>query len=88
VPNAFSFRHNVAAVVHAVDEVHVQMPALPEHHFIPLRHALVGMACRVLLSQVCLHLHDSPDEKFVAFLPDKIHSEQLLRDAQRRLKIE
>src|SRR4051812_14374212 len=55
---------HVAAVVHAVGEVDVEVTGWTEHHGVPLRHAVEGVRAGVVRSVVRLHLgepyRDSP----------------------------
>lgn len=82
-----AFGNDVAAIMHTVNEVYIQMPAFPEHDFVSFRHAPVGVTCRVTFTEVRFDLDDSANEEPVAQPTHQIHPEQLPRYPEGRAKV-
>ena len=69
--------HDVQAVIHPVDKVHVGDARRPEHDRVPLRPARTGMRRPVVGARIGLQLHDPPDPTAVGVLTDQPRAEQV-----------
>jgi hypothetical protein len=85
---AFPTRDHIAAVMHSVGEVDVQVATVPEHHLVPRCHAAESVTCRVAISQVRLHLDNAADEEPVLNFPYEEFPGQIAGDCQRGPTIE
>jgi hypothetical protein len=74
---AFSLgsRHNIAAEMHPVGEVDVEVATVPEHHLIAGRSPSVRVTGRIPSSEISLHLNDDSRKEIVVYSPDEILSQ-------------
>ncbi len=82
-------RHDVQAVVHAVDKVHVGDPGRAEHDGVACGGAHAGVRCAVLDADVGLDLHDPADPGLLdvaagSGVTDEACAEQCSRSLERR----
>jgi hypothetical protein len=87
-PRSTFFRDHVAAMMHSVCEIDVEMPAVSEHHGIPSGNSPVGVAGRVAAAQVCLCFDDSTDEEALRQSPDKVTPDEIACHRQGAAAIE
>jgi hypothetical protein len=76
----FSFRDDIRTEVHSVREVHIEVPALPKHHFVSFCSPAKGVTGGIHPAQVCLNFDNSSDQDFVTGSPAQKGSEEFLCD--------
>jgi hypothetical protein len=77
--------HDVQAVVHPVDKVHVGDPRRPVHDRVPGGPAEAGVRRTVVFADVRLDLDDpAPSLQAVAIFPDEVCTEESRGDLERR----
>ena len=86
--NPFFSCDDVCAEVHAIGEVHVQVPSFPKHYFISLRLSAISMTCRVNGSPICLDLDNLADEFLTSMSANDEFAEKFFRYLDGGLKIE
>ena len=80
---SFRFRHEVQAVVHAVDEIDIGMAGAQEQGLRPGRAAVVvGMARLVAPADVGLRLRDAARQQDAVSVPHQVFSQQGLGDGK------
>src|SRR5262245_8535179 len=80
---AIEVRHHIEAVVHAVDEVDVDMAGRPEHDACPRRTPPRRVRREIVRPHVRLHLHDPPGPATGWQIVDEPEPKQVRRHLQR-----
>ena len=85
---SFPLGHDIAAEVHPVREVDVEMPPFTEHDFVPGGHAAVCMAGRIPFSEVGLDFDDAPHKQPAAEPPEDVFPREIACDRERGAEVE
>jgi hypothetical protein len=88
MPYPFLAGHDIAAEVHAIYEVDIEVSPLPEHHIITICATAKRMAGRVQVTEIRLHLDDPAGKFFPSAPADEVQTEQLPGDLEGRLQVE
>jgi hypothetical protein len=74
--------HDIAAEVHTVCEVDIEVSPFPEHHIITIRATAKRMTGRVQVTEIRFHLDDPPCKLFPPAPADEVQTEQLPGDPE------
>jgi hypothetical protein len=77
VAYSFLLGYHVAAKVHPIGEVHVEMPTLPEHHLVAVCLSMIGMAGRICFTEIRFDLYDSSGQDAGAIAAYEIRSQEV-----------
>ena len=78
---AFFLRHDIQAVIHAVNQVHVCMARRPEHDFRSRCSSLRRVCGKIVFSQIRLRLHDPSAAFDFSVAMHEMHAKYFLRYA-------